>query len=321
MSRVPFGLPIFTHWLREDDPDLSFQKKFLDILFDYNWTCEKLLQLKSNIPSAEDEDSDIQEISDEESMPSFTLSDFGQQFLWDSLRSLDLIITRDMDIDVFEADVFVLLLATTCPNLIELHFFCEELSANALGEVVLKCPHIENLTLGIIKFDYDNTLYLLGNSPRHRPMNIRFHVDVNQLPFWEEDWPTFTAEAIEAFALSNVELSSFAVFFTNVNHRSRRIMTEISNGMDRLKDIRSFSYLICPHIHDGHKQAIVVGDCRSIVYFYVPTQRRYRYRKNDFFRLDILRFSVNGEDDEENELAVEEKGEDLIDYQELIASW
>jgi hypothetical protein len=30
---------------------------------------------------------------------------------------------------------------------------------------------------------------------------------------------------------------------------------------------------------------------------------------------------VNGEDDEENELAVEEKGEDLIDYQELIASW
>jgi hypothetical protein len=99
-------------------------------------------------------------------------------------------------------------------------------------------------------------------------------------------------------------------------------MKEILNGMGRLKDIRSFEYLMCPYLHDDHKQAIVVGDCRSILYFYVPTQRRYRYRNNDYIRLDILRFSVDKGDDEENELlAVEEKGEDLIDYQELMASW
>jgi hypothetical protein len=287
---------------------------------DYAWTCDKLRQSNRSIQTAQVVDADIEKSAEDtvESIPYFKLLDFGRQFLWESLLSLNITITDGMETDDSETDSFAILLANTCPNLMTLQLFFEKLSASAFKEVVLNCPHIETLVLGIETFDYDAALYWLGKSPRYRPMNICFHLSVFLLPTCEEDWPTFTAEAIEAFASSNVELSSFAVFFTNINYRSRGIINQISNGVRTLKDIRSFSTLNCPDVYDCVNNCVVVGACQRLVFF-VPTKRRYRFRCNDFFRQDIMRFTVDGKENEENDEVVVE--EDLVEFDEVVDGW
>jgi hypothetical protein len=319
IGRVPFGIPIFTDWLRENDPELSFPKKFLYIFLDYDWTCEKFHQSNRSIQTAQVVDVDIGKSDEDtdESIPYFTLSDFGRQFLWESLLSLHITSAYGLGPDEEETDSFAILLANTCPNLMTLQLFFEKLSASAFKEVVLNCPHIETLVLGIETFDYDAALSWLGKSPRYRPMNICFHLSVLLLPTCEPYWPIITAQAIEAFASSNVELSSFAVFFMHMNYRSRGIIDQISNGVRTLKDIRSFSTLNCPDVYDCLNNCVVVGACRRLVFF-VPTPRRYRFRCNDFFRHFIMRFTVDGEENEENDEVV--GVEDVVEY-ELIDAW
>jgi hypothetical protein len=279
-------LPIFHNWLRGEDAEFSVPVRFLDLVFDYDWTLQKLHQL------------------DLESMISFTLNDFGKQFLWNSLKSLDITAIR---LRASETDSFALGLASTCPNLICLRLFFEQMSSDPFEQIVQNCPHLETWELGIDMFDHNAALDSLGKSSCKRPMNVCFHVDLSQAAFMEEEVyspPTLTSAGIIAFARSNIELLSFAVFFKNAYGDRSETIRDFCDGIDKLKDIRNFAYLKC-HRTSAEHYARIVGTGKRLVMF-VPT---YRYRKNDnFIRQDMFRFTIDDEYMVEEEEEEEEVG-------------
>jgi hypothetical protein len=259
--RVPFGLPIFNKWLRDEEEELSVQTRFLDLVYDYDWLIRTL-----------------------QARYAYTLNDFGKRFLWSSLLSLDI---KATELDVSETDSFALLLASTSPNLISLRLFFGQMSAYPFGQIVQKCPQIETWELGISIFNYDAALDSLGKSTCNRPMNVHFHVD--HMSEEAGYHTTLTSAGIEGFALSNIKLLSFAVFFENAyGDGIETRIRDFCDGIEKLKEIRHFSYLKCQFASAPHR-ARVVGSCKSLLIF------KSTHRYSPLCKLimqDMLRFTV-----------------------------
>jgi hypothetical protein len=145
-------------------------------------------------------------------------------------------------------------------------------------------------------------------------------VDLSQPSALVVDYPpTLTSAGIIGFAHSNIELLSFAVFFTRALFptSSPTGVREICDGINKLNEIRHFSYLKCQRTSAPH-HARVVGASSSLVMF-VPTNS---YNQYNFILQDMLHFTVVDDymeetdedvDEEEEEEEEDEKEEERVD--------